>query len=333
MTYSKSKYKGFIKELGEMKYGLIQGTLWTKPQDLSGRSTITVEPSLGLDQVGVPKEMAYTLYKPFIMQEMKASGIKASDTKKYYDSKDPLAWNALQQVVDRHPIIINRAPSLHKHSVQAFQPVLVDGKAIKLNPLVNSGFNADYDGDSISAYITITYRFDLIQNLAENYFKNKNKDILEKNEKNLDFDKIIDYICNININQSLKDMLKNAYIIYKNTKQNITKNIHIKDFPHLNEITKENETVVDYKVPEFIEVFALENGKIVSKAVTNFSVHKNLKMFKVTTKSKKEVIASEDHSLICFNPETSLVEKMKPADSINRLTPIPAALEINSSNI
>lgn len=157
ITYSKEKYKGFVKELGEMKTGLIQGVAWTKPQDLSGRSTITVEPDLGLDEVGIPNNMAYTLYKPFIIRELKQSGMKVTDAKKYYDEENPLAKNALAQVIKYRPVILNRAPSLHKHSVQAFKPILTSGKSIKLNPLIIKGFNADFDGDTMSLMVPISH--------------------------------------------------------------------------------------------------------------------------------------------------------------------------------
>lgn len=150
LTYSKQKYKGFLKDFGKVKTGLVHGRMWSKSQDLSGRSTITVEPDLGIDEVGVPKEMAYNMWKPLIIKELKSYGLKAADSKKQYNDKTELAYKALSQVAQERPIIINRAPSLHKHSVQAFRPILTDGKAIKLNPLIFKGLNSDLDGDTVS---------------------------------------------------------------------------------------------------------------------------------------------------------------------------------------
>jgi len=149
ITYSKEKYKGFIQELGKMKTGLIHGKTWSHRQDLSGRSTITVEPNLGLNEVGIPTEFAYTAYKPFILRSLKESGIKATQALKHYEDKSSTALLALENVLKDRPVILNRAPSLHKHSVQAFRPVLTSGKSIRLNPLVVKGFNADFDGDSV----------------------------------------------------------------------------------------------------------------------------------------------------------------------------------------
>jgi DNA-directed RNA polymerase beta subunit/DNA-directed RNA polymerase beta' subunit len=150
MTYSKQKYKGFLKEFGKIKTGTVHGRAWSKSQDLSGRSTITIEPDLDIDEVGVPHDMAYNMWKPLIIKELKSYGLKASEAKKQYTDKTDLSKKALVQVASSRPVIINRAPSLHKHSIQAFNPVLVDGKSIKLNPLIFSGFNADLDGDTMS---------------------------------------------------------------------------------------------------------------------------------------------------------------------------------------
>lgn len=155
VTYSTEKYKGFLLELGKMKSGLIHGKAWSHRQDISGRSTITVEPSLGLDEVGLPTDFAYTQLKPFILKSLKESGIKATQALKDYEDRTPMAFNALEQVLKDRPVILNRAPALHKHSVQAFKPILTTGKSIRLNPLVVKGFNADFDGDTMSVMVPI----------------------------------------------------------------------------------------------------------------------------------------------------------------------------------
>jgi len=118
VNYSSKKYKGIIKELSG-KQALIQGAAWAKRQDISARSTITVEPSLGLNQLGLPKDMAYKMFKPFIIQDLKTQGLKAATALKEYQDKSGLAYNSLNTVIKNRPIILNRAPSLHKHSVQA----------------------------------------------------------------------------------------------------------------------------------------------------------------------------------------------------------------------
>jgi len=160
ITYSREKYKGFLQELGKTKTGLIHGKAWAHRQDISGRSTITVEPDLGLNEVGIPKEFAYTMFKPFILRALKESGIKVTEALKHYEDKSPIALQALEAVLKERPVILNRAPSLHKHSVQAFKPVLTEGKSIRLNPLVVKGFNADFDGDSVDLETPLLLKID-----------------------------------------------------------------------------------------------------------------------------------------------------------------------------
>ena len=157
ITYGNKKYKGILKDLSgqSLKRGFVHGTMWDSRQDLSGRSTITVEPSLGIDQVGVPTKMAYKIFQPFIIKDLKQQGMSASAALKAYNDEDILAKNSLNNVVKSRPVVINRAPSLHKHSIQAFNTVLTDGSDIKLNPIVVKGFNADFDGDTMSVNIPI----------------------------------------------------------------------------------------------------------------------------------------------------------------------------------
>lgn len=157
ITYGKQKYKGALKDLGHTKKGLIFGKAWAKRQDLSGRSTITPEPSLGLDEVGIPEGIAKKVYKPFMVRKLKERGLPASKALKEVNEYTDLAQKSLQEIMREKPVVLNRAPSLHKHSVQAFMPKLTDGKEIQLNPLVVSGFNADFDGDTMSVMVPVTY--------------------------------------------------------------------------------------------------------------------------------------------------------------------------------
>jgi len=159
VTYGKQKYKGIIKELrgkDQAKSGFIQGAAWAKRQDLSARSTITVEPTLGIDEVGLPKEMAYTIYKPFMIRKLKQMGIPTSEAMKYHKEENEFAEKALLNVMKERPVLLNRAPSLHKHSVQAFYPLVTKGESIRLNPLIVKGFNADFDGDTMGVHVPVS---------------------------------------------------------------------------------------------------------------------------------------------------------------------------------
>ena len=150
-----------LKSLSEMlrgKQGRFRQNLLGKRVDYSGRSVIVVGPDLKIFQCGLPKEMALELFKPFVMKRLvelgKASNIK--DAKKKVEKVSPEVWDALENVIKNHPVLLNRAPTLHRLSVQAFEPVLVEGKAIKLHPLVCKAFNADFDGDQMPVHVPLS---------------------------------------------------------------------------------------------------------------------------------------------------------------------------------
>ena len=150
-----------LKSLSEMlrgKQGRFRQNLLGKRVDYSGRSVIVVGPELKLYQCGLPKEMAIELFKPFVMKRLvdtnKATNIK--DAKKKVERMVNEVWDALEYVIKEHPVLLNRAPTLHRLSIQAFEPVLVDGRAIKLHPLVCTAFNADFDGDQMPVHVPLS---------------------------------------------------------------------------------------------------------------------------------------------------------------------------------
>ena len=150
-----------LKSLSDMlkgKQGRFRQNLLGKRVDYSGRSVIVSGPSLRLHQCGLPKLMALELFKPFIMArlvERKAvQNIKAA--KKMVDSMIPEVWDVLEEVIHEHPVLLNRAPTLHRLGIQAFEPVLVEGKAIQVHPLVCHAFNADFDGDQMAVHLPLS---------------------------------------------------------------------------------------------------------------------------------------------------------------------------------
>ena len=150
-----------LKSLSEMlrgKQGRFRQNLLGKRVDYSGRSVIVVGPDLKIFQCGLPKEMALELFRPFVMKRLletqKANSIK--DAKKKVDKVQPEVWDALEYVIREHPVLLNRAPTLHRLSIQAFEPVLVEGRAIKLHPLVCTAFNADFDGDQMPVHLPLS---------------------------------------------------------------------------------------------------------------------------------------------------------------------------------
>ncbi len=150
-----------LKSLSEMlrgKQGRFRQNLLGKRVDYSGRSVIVVGPDLKIYQCGLPKEMALELFRPFVMKRLletqKATSIK--DAKKKVDKVLPEVWDALEYVIREHPVLLNRAPTLHRLSIQAFEPVLVEGRAIRLHPLVCKAFNADFDGDQMPVHLPLS---------------------------------------------------------------------------------------------------------------------------------------------------------------------------------
>ena len=150
-----------LKSLSDMlkgKSGRFRQNLLGKRVDYSGRSVIVVGPELKIYQCGLPKEMAIELFKPFVMKELVSRGISQNikNAKKLVEKLDASVWDVLEEVIKEHPVMLNRAPTLHRLGIQAFEPILVEGKAIKLHPLVCTAYNADFDGDQMAVHLPLT---------------------------------------------------------------------------------------------------------------------------------------------------------------------------------
>ena len=150
-----------LKSLSDMlkgKQGRFRQNLLGKRVDYSGRSVIVVGPELKIYQCGLPKEMAIELFKPFVMKELVSDGTahNIKQAKKMVEKLQPEVWDVLEEVIREHPVMLNRAPTLHRLGIQAFEPTLVEGKAIKLHPLVCTAFNADFDGDQMSVHLPLS---------------------------------------------------------------------------------------------------------------------------------------------------------------------------------
>ncbi len=151
-----------LKSLSDMlkgKQGRFRQNLLGKRVDYSGRSVIVVGPELQLHQCGIPKDMAVELFKPFIIRKLIERGIvkTVKSAKKVVDKKGPEVWEILEGIIDGHPVLLNRAPTLHRLGIQAFQPVLVEGKAIRIHPMVCTAFNADFDGDQMAVHVPLSF--------------------------------------------------------------------------------------------------------------------------------------------------------------------------------
>ena len=150
-----------LKSLSDMlkgKQGRFRQNLLGKRVDYSGRSVIVVGPTLKLHQCGLPKKMALELFKPFIYAKLELYGLAATikAAKRMVEKERPEVWDILEEVIREHPVMLNRAPTLHRLGIQAFEPVLIEGKAIQLHPLVCTAFNADFDGDQMAVHVPLS---------------------------------------------------------------------------------------------------------------------------------------------------------------------------------
>ena len=155
-----------LKSLSDMlkgKQGRFRQNLLGKRVDYSGRSVIVVGPELQLHQCGLPKDMAVELFKPHIIRKLIERGVAKTvkTAKKMVERKGPEIWDILENIIDGHPVLLNRAPTLHRLGIQAFQPVLVEGKAIRIHPMVCTAFNADFDGDQMAVHVPLSYEAQL----------------------------------------------------------------------------------------------------------------------------------------------------------------------------
>src|SRR4030095_527804 len=151
-----------LKSLSDMlkgKQGRFRQNLLGKRVDYSGRSVIVVGPELRLNQCGLPKNMALELFKPFIIRKLEDRGYvqTVKSAKRLVEREKPEVWDILGEIIENHPVLLNRAPTLHRLGVQGFQPVLVEGKAIRIHPLVCQAFNADFDGDQMAVHVPLSY--------------------------------------------------------------------------------------------------------------------------------------------------------------------------------
>ena len=159
--HHRARTTGPLKSLSDTlkgKQGRFRQNLLGKRVDYSGRSVIVVGPYLKLHQCGLPKKMALELFKPFILRKLEERGIASSikAAKKYVEKERPEVWDILEEVIKEHPVLLNRAPTLHRLGIQAFEPILVEGKAIEIHPLVCTAFNADFDGDQMAVHVPLS---------------------------------------------------------------------------------------------------------------------------------------------------------------------------------
>ena len=247
-----------LKSLSDVlkgKQGRFRQNLLGKRVDYSGRSVIVVGPDLKMHECGLPKDMAAELFKPFIIRKLIERGIvkTVKSAKKLVDKKEAVIWDILENILKGHPVMLNRAPTLHRLSIQAFQPKLVEGKAIQLHPLVTSAFNADFDGDQMAVHVPLSHAA-----------------ILEAQLLMLSSHNILNPQNGTPITLPSQDMVLGLYYITKGKITNETETIkgQGKAFYNLDEvIIAYNENKVDLHANIKVKTNIRENGALVNKLI------------------------------------------------------------------
>jgi DNA-directed RNA polymerase subunit beta' len=247
-----------LKSLSDVlkgKQGRFRQNLLGKRVDYSGRSVIVVGPELKMHECGLPKDMAAELFKPFIIRKLIERGIvkTVKSAKKLVDKKEAVIWDILENILKGHPVMLNRAPTLHRLSIQAFQPKLVEGKAIQLHPLVTSAFNADFDGDQMAVHVPLSHAA-----------------ILEAQLLMLSSHNILNPQNGTPITLPSQDMVLGLYYITKGKKSmgDLVVRGEGKAFYNLDEvIIAYNENIIDLHANIRVKTNVRENGQLVNKLI------------------------------------------------------------------
>ena len=247
-----------LKSLSDVlkgKQGRFRQNLLGKRVDYSGRSVIVVGPELKLHECGLPKDMAAELFKPFIIRKLIERGIvkTVKSARKLVDKKEAVVWDILENILRGHPVMLNRAPTLHRLSIQAFQPKLIEGKAIQLHPLVCTAFNADFDGDQMAVHVPLSHAA-----------------VLEAQLLMLASHNILNPQNGTPITLPSQDMVLGLYYLTKGKKTNATEKVRGEGMKFYNSsevVIAFNEKIVDLHAWVKVKTAVRENGEIVNKMV------------------------------------------------------------------
>lgn len=292
------KYKGLLQQIAgdSPKTGFFQHKVMKKRQELSMRSTVIPGPDMGIDEVGLPKNSAMELYKPFVVRELVRAGKDLIEAKKEVKEGTPMAWRALEKAVQDRPVLVKRDPVLHKYNIQAFKPTLVEGKAISMHPLNCAAANLDFDGNCVKGD-------------SEIYIK-------------------IWYPVSTNVKTFIEDRYQmkftNTTQIIIETKDHAILKMNIEDVPRLeNTKVKDKNGAWVYEVPKGLHVWSYdhEKGEPTFEEFTHLTVENNCPTTKVDTR-RFSVTCSRNESLCVYNHETEVIEKIAPKDAIGKLAPV-----------
>jgi len=331
--------KGFISQIdgGETKQtkeGFYQDRVLERRQDLVGRSTIILNPELGGDEIGIPKEMATKIFQPFIMKKLIGLGYTPLEAKKQIEEQTPVFDKARELVANERLVIANRAPTLHQWNMTSFKPKLTNGKSIEVPAVVVSrNFSGDFDGDSEIGGLYISLK---IKDLCKQFEKvsfwsvSSNKD-LDSNSENVyinSSEQMYSYLKSLEVNMPCLNKLP----VTMSDKSIL--HINLEDFPRIKDSCKiqSNGNEV-YQVPEGVSIFTIDNvtHKFLEVPVTEFSIHKNLSNYIISLSDKNQLLMSSDQSAIAINTQTFELERVSPKNLIGRAVPRLKKLDVTPS--
>lgn len=306
--------KGPIRQVvGEIpKHGQFQYKVVAKNQDLVGRSVTVPDKNLSMDQVGIPEEMAWTMYKPFVVRKLAQRGYTPVDATRMIEEKTPAARHILDDVMREKPILMDRAPTWHKFNIMAFKPFIVDGREIRVCPLIDSGFSMDHDGDlSRSPYIT-TF---LSEEFINNYWATKDSDLCYDPS-------IINYVTEV------ENMTKESVVVNGENVPGVITNIRWDEFPrHDNPTMNSHPNANFYAVPDGVCVRAYDekSGGLVWAPVRYWSHHgvnEKIEIVTVELSSGRQIITDDDpRGVYGIDPKTMEFGRWRPSEAVGKFVP------------
>lgn len=303
--------EGFISEIkgSQPKEGFFISKLLSKKQDFVGRGTAIPDSDLGIDELGVPEEMAWKLFEPFVIRELKMHGKTPIQALEEIKSKSLLATRALEVIMKERHVLLNRAPSLHKFSVMAFKPKIVSGRAIRVQPLINKGFNVDFDGDQQLTYILTSLPKDGISSLVQN-------------------------------NECIKEILSMS-ARYKEILPILSENdevllVHLEEFPH-GELVKTVDgakgTIEFYEALPGTKVISMDEptGSLCWKTVSHWSKHLGREVEIVNLASGRQIFTDDDpRAVYGLAIGSTKLERFTPTEALDKKVMVPRSHRLSS---
>ena len=284
------------------KFGIAQSKVFSKTQDLVGRSVITPNRNLGMDEIGIPEEMAWEIFKPFVERKLVQRGYAPITVKNMIDERDATAKHILEGVMSERPVLMDRAPTWHKFNIMAFKPHITKGRSIQVSPLCTTGFNADFDGNCVDYDSLLTVRM--------------SKSAFDKAKK----------ICDnmLHTNQEKEYAMTDANTSLRIVDgDRVEMTVKIGTFPRIGEPRLDKNGARVYAVPDGIEVLSVDpvTGIRSFEPVTMFTHESDCDTVKVSYGSKS-VIVSSNESLAVFDSKEGRLVRVKPDEAEKRLTPV-----------